>query len=137
MMIVITRLLMPLIFILGFNELKAQSTLEIQVLNLRSNNGSVALELVDENNEIVKEINSKILNQICIIIVNNLKDGKYAIRYFHDENSNAELDTNWIGIPKEGYGFSRDAYGNFGPKDFTEWLFNVSGDTKISLTTTY
>ena len=137
MMRIITRLLMLLIFILGFNELKAQATLEIQVLNLRSNNGSVALELVDKNDEIVKEINSEIVNQVCIIIVNELKDGQYAIRYFHDENSNAELDTNWIGIPKEGYGFSNDAYGNFGPKDFTEWLFNVSGDTKISLTTTY
>lgn len=134
---IITRLLMLLIFVLGFNELKAQSNLEIKVLNLRSSNGSVALELVDENDEIMKEINSKIINQICTIIVSDIKDGQYAIRYFHDENSNAELDTNWIGIPKEGYGFSNDAYGNFGPKDFEEWLFEVSGDTEISLTTTY
>lgn len=137
MMKIITRLLMLLIFVLGFNELKAQSNLEIKVLNLRSSNGSVALELVDENDEIMKEINSKIINQICTIIVSDIKDGQYAIRYFHDENSNAELDTNWIGIPKEGYGFSNDAYGNFGPKDFEEWLFEVSGDTEISLTTTY
>lgn len=136
-MITMTRILILSIFFIAFTELKAQSSLEIQVLNLNSNEGSVALELLDENNETVKAITGKIANKKCNIIVSDLKDGKYAIRYFHDENSNDELDTNWIGIPKEGYGFSNDAYGNFGPKDFTEWLFEVSGDTKIDLITKY
>ena len=27
-----------------------------------------------------------------------------------------------------------DAMGKFGPKDFSEWLFDVSGDTTITLT---
>jgi uncharacterized protein (DUF2141 family) len=44
---------------------------------------------------------------------------------------------NFFGIPKEGIGFSNDAYGTFGPEDFTEWLFVVSGNTQIKLTTTY
>ena len=61
----------------------------------------------------------------------------YAIRYFHDENNNDELDTNFIGIPKEGFGFSNDAFGKFGPKKFKEWLFEVSGDTDIRMTTSY
>ena len=48
------------------------------------------------------------------------------MQHFHDENSNEELDTNFIGIPKEGFGFSNDAFGKFGPKKFKEWLFEVS-----------
>jgi uncharacterized protein (DUF2141 family) len=40
-----------------------------------------------------------------------------------------------MGIPKEGYGFSNDAYGTFGPKPFEEWLVDVSKDTKIVLKT--
>ena len=90
-----------------------------------------------ERNAILFGATGKTGDQICIIIVSDIKDGKYAIRYFHDENSNAELDTYWIGIPKEGYGFSNDAYGNFGPKDFIEWIFKVSSETKIRLTATY
>ena len=73
----------------------------------------------------------------CIITFFELKEGSYAIRYFHDENSNKELDMNFLGIPKEGIGFSNDAYGKFGPKDFEEWLFDVKDNTEIKLTTTY
>ena len=72
-----------------------------------------------------------------MIIYKDLKNDQYAIRYYHDENIDDELDTNILGIPKEGYGFSNDAYGKFGPKDFKEWLFEVSGDTKIRMNTEY
>lgn len=36
-----------------------------------------------------------------------LPPGKYAVAVFHDENSNNRVDTNVLGLPKEGYGFSR------------------------------
>jgi len=35
--------------------------------------------------------------------------GLYAISLYHDEDSNRRLGQNWIGIPTEGFGFSRDA----------------------------
>ena len=35
--------------------------------------------------------------------------GLYAISLFHDEDGDGRLDQNWIGIPTEGFGFSRDA----------------------------
>ena len=79
----------------------------------------------------------KIADNKCTIILKDLQDDQYAIRYIHDENRNEELDINILGIPKEGLGFSNDAFGKFGPKDFSEWLFEVSGDTKIRMTTKY
>ena len=39
----------------------------------------------------------------------DLEKGTYAASMFHDENNNKELDLNLIKIPKEGWGFSRDA----------------------------
>ena len=59
------------------------------------------------------------------------------IRFFHDENQDKELDTNILGIPREGFGFSNDAMGKLGPKDFKEWLFDVSDDTTIRMTAQY
>jgi len=41
--------------------------------------------------------------------------GTFAVTVFHDEDGDGELKTNFIGIPKEGIGFSRDARGRFGP----------------------
>jgi uncharacterized protein (DUF2141 family) len=46
--------------------------------------------------------------------------GEFAISMFHDENSNKTLDTNFLGMPKEGWGTSRDAKANFGPPSYSD-----------------
>ena len=43
----------------------------------------------------------------------------------HDENDNKKLDTNLIGIPKEGFGYSKDAMGRFGPPKFDDAVLTV------------
>lgn len=131
------RILAIFLFMAPLSFLGAQSTLTVEILNLESNKGAVIVDLMDKNEESVRDTTCQILDQRCTIIFNDLKSGPYAIRYFHDENENDELDTNILGIPKEGFGFSNDAMGRFGPKDFSEWLFEVSGDTHITMTTKY
>ncbi|MCC7501626.1 MAG: DUF2141 domain-containing protein [Flavobacteriales bacterium] len=49
---------------------------------------------------------------------NDLTPGNYAVKVFHDINSNGKLDTSWIGWPQEPYGFSNDAPVNMGPPSF-------------------
>lgn len=43
--------------------------------------------------------------------------GVYALTLFHDENANHRLDK-MMGIPKEGFGFSRSPVVRFGPPSF-------------------
>lgn len=50
--------------------------------------------------------------------------GTYAISLFHDENGNGKLDTMMM-IPREGFGFSRDAKIRFGPPRFAAAAFAV------------
>lgn len=50
--------------------------------------------------------------------------GTYAVSLFHDENGNGKLDT-MMAIPREGYGFSRDAKVRFGPPRFAAAAFDV------------
>jgi uncharacterized protein (DUF2141 family) len=38
----------------------------------------------------------------------DLAPGAYAVQVMHDENGNNQLDTNFLGIPTEGYGFSNN-----------------------------
>jgi len=38
----------------------------------------------------------------------DLAPGSYAVQVMHDENENQQLDTNFLGIPVEGYGFSNN-----------------------------
>jgi len=43
------------------------------------------------------------------LVVNNVPPGRYAVQAYHDADSDNKLAQNWIGIPREGIGFSNDA----------------------------
>ena len=66
----------------------------------------------------------------------DLPPGRFAIAVFHDENDNNELDTNLLGIPSEGTGYSKDAHGSFGPPGFSEAAVEISTDSGITRTST-
>jgi uncharacterized protein (DUF2141 family) len=52
--------------------------------------------------------------------------GRYAIALIHDENANRKMDMALI-MPREGYGFSRDAPVVMGPPKFDRAAFEVAG----------
>lgn len=56
-----------------------------------------------------------------------LPRGNYAIAVIHDENSNGKLDT-FAGIPREGFGFSRNPALTFGPPSFNAARFALDTD---------
>ena len=58
-----------------------------------------------------------------------LPHGNYAIAVIHDENANAKLDT-FAGIPREGFGFSRNPAIRFGPPRFAAAQFAVNSDAE-------
>lgn len=59
-----------------------------------------------------------------------LPRGDYAVAVIHDENGNKKLDT-FAGIPREGYGFSRNPAVTFGPPRFAAARFTVAGDAEM------
>lgn len=59
----------------------------------------------------------------------DLPDGDYAVTLFVDRNANGRLDRNAMGVPTEPYGFSNDAFGQFGPPSFEQARLTVRGDT--------
>lgn len=65
-----------------------------------------------------------------------LAPGPYAVSVFHDQNSNGKLDR-FMGIPKEGYGFSRNP--GFRPRapKFSEAEITVTGRTAVVIKLRY
>ena len=53
------------------------------------------------------------------LLVSGLPPGTYAMALFHDENSNRKLDK-FLGVPREGFGFSRNPIIRFGPPKFEQ-----------------
>jgi len=53
------------------------------------------------------------------IRITGLEPGGYALAIFHDENRNRKLDM-MLGIPREGFGFSRNPVVRFGAPKFRQ-----------------
>ena len=67
-----------------------------------------------------------IANESATALIADLPPGEYAISAFHDLNGNGKLDSNFIGIPNEPFGFSNDASGSFGPPKFDQAKFKIA-----------
>jgi uncharacterized protein (DUF2141 family) len=55
-----------------------------------------------------------------------LPPGDYAVAAIHDENSNAKLDRNMIGIPKEGFGFANNPHVGFSAPPFEQAVVHLA-----------
>ncbi|CAA0123786.1 Uncharacterised protein [Halioglobus japonicus] len=49
--------------------------------------------------------------------------GEYALSVFYDRDDDGELDTNFIGIPKEPVALSNNATAKFGPPSYEDAVF--------------
>lgn len=65
----------------------------------------------------------------------DIEPGQYALALYHDVNSNGVLDKNFMGIPKEPYGFSRNFRPKFSAPSFKDCSFQVTEESvqKISV----
>jgi uncharacterized protein (DUF2141 family) len=118
-----------------------QYNLVVVIKNVKEAKGRIAVALF--NNE--KDFTSKRLQGRIAqaktgevqVAFENLVPGDYAISVMHDANENDELDSNAFGIPKEGFGFSNDVMGMFGPPSFNKAKFSFTGENKITITLKY
>lgn len=66
-------------------------------------------------------------------VVEGLGPGEYAVAVIHDENGNGKLDTNFLRIPNEGLGSSRDAPARFGPPSWKDAKVRLNAGTRLEL----
>jgi uncharacterized protein (DUF2141 family) len=64
----------------------------------------------------------------------NIPPGTYAVSFFHDANNNNSFDTNFLGIPKEGYGASRNNLPFAAAPTFEGNKFTLPANSAITLT---
>ena len=117
--------------------LLGQHTVTIEIDGLENNKGQVLLEFNDANGKLISGHQQAIENNKSVIVIKDVKPGKYSFKYFHDENNNQKLDTNMIKMPKEGFGFANNAKGKFGPPDFEKTIITIQGDTLLKCTAMY
>ena len=111
--------------------------IHVKVLNIRNSTGTVDCALFESPGGFPREFLLSATN-VMIIKVRHTKarcdfedipPGTYALAVIHDENMIGKLDTNWVGIPKEGYGFSNDVKALLGVPPFSAASFPYDGGT--------
>jgi uncharacterized protein (DUF2141 family) len=88
------------------------ASVTVPVYTVRNASGVVFIALYEKHNWLEPGrylVAKKVPAQTGTIAArfDRLPRGKYAVAVWHDENSNSRVDTNALGLPKEGYGFSR------------------------------
>jgi len=108
--------------------------LTVIITGLKSNDGVVRVGLYNSRENYEGEekpfrgMEAAIQNKKASVVFENIPFGEYAVKVYHDENSNRQLDKNFMGIPTEAYGFSNNAEGMFGPADYDDAKFLFDKD---------
>ncbi len=122
-----------------------QVRLQITVSGVRNAKGAITLMLYgDRDEDFLKK--GKRIGRIRVpalagevtVCVPVPAPGSYAISLYHDEDGNKKLTKNWLGLPTEGYGFSRDAAVSYRLPQLDEAVFTaLPGDTQLGITMRY
>ena len=109
--------------------------INIEVQNIKSITGKVSIGLYHKSenfpiiSKVYKGVHLDISSHTRSYTFKQIPDGIYAVSVFHDENSNNKLDKNFLGIPKEGYGFSNNAKATPFSPSFNDAKFKISTQT--------
>lgn len=140
------RMFLVFCLLVFLNELSLANNIQVKinVNQVRSEKGNIVVLLYSKEagfpNKVASADSKKIVPAIVgsqIILIDVPGSGDYAISIFHDENSNLEIDTNWIGIPKEGVGVSNNAKGRMGPPKFKDAVAQINAESTIDITLKY
>jgi len=129
---------LPLLTIATSFVAPAHPPLTIHIEGLRTNNGSVLISVYnraehfpkDAARYAVRTARLTIYQKTATVHFADLPAGKYAVAMMHDENNNLEMDYNMLGIPQEGFGFSNNAKGKFGPPSFEKAAVLINASRK-------
>jgi uncharacterized protein (DUF2141 family) len=106
-----------------------RGTLNINISGFENDKGDCWFAL-DNSKDVYESKDSVFIGKILPIInrsvhlrIDSLEYGFYAIKIFHDENSNGKLDLNFLGIPTENYGYSNNVSAWFGQPDWEKAKF--------------
>jgi uncharacterized protein (DUF2141 family) len=126
-------------------QIKVNGDLSIAIEGLRNQRGQICLNLFDKSQGFPVESKQAIKAQ-CVrlngepptVTFRNLKTGSYAVSVIHDANNDGTLNRNGLGIPLEGFGFSRNPRIVSGPPKFSDSAVIVVGaSTNIQIRMLY
>jgi len=126
--------------LLIFDIMPTTGTLTVQIENIQTQEGKLAIAIFDSAEEFPDATYAvqKVMHEVddtkmTSVQFQNLPAGTYSVAIYHDVNNNGKLDTNWLGIPKEPYGFSGDFSSKWSKPTFEETQFDFQTNKTIQI----
>jgi uncharacterized protein (DUF2141 family) len=130
-----------LIFIAGP---AAAARIVVTVDGVRSNQGAVFVGLYASPAKFLRGNQTDAVRRVrastgaITVVFDHLPPGTYAVGAYHDENGNDHLDTDFLGLPIEGYALSNGIRAVFSKPNFYQAAFSVgAGVTPVTLRIRY
>lgn len=133
-------LIILLIFMTGLTGFASEAedpklfTITLKITNIKSSKGTIICSLHDSEKSFSSRHPYKTLSfnaeepSISCKLV--LAAGEYVFSIFHDVNSDEELNSNLIGIPKEPFGFT-NYDGKSPPGNFKKHKIKIAEDCEV------
>ncbi len=124
-------------------EQAGNATLEISITGARNDKGLVRIAVCpkdsgfpDCKSKAVRSASIALSGKKAAITFTGIPAGEYAVGVFHDANSNSKLDT-FLGIPREGFGFSRNPAIKPRAPRFSEAVITIENRTEAAIKLRY
>jgi len=134
------KLLLSLAALLSFAVASsAQIDLNLTIQNLSKPSGKVLIGFFTADDPYLEEGGCSVCRVVDVsqleqkFVIEDVPEGEYSIAILHDLNDNNEMDYNWIGIPREGYGFSSNPKKIFRKPTFEETKVYVSASADLTI----
>ncbi|NTU53373.1 MAG: DUF2141 domain-containing protein [Chlorobiaceae bacterium] len=108
----------------------ATGRITVRVNSLRSDAGDLSVALFNGAKGFPGKFERAVMKALVpasdaghVVVFDNVPFGTYAVAVRHDENANGKLDSNFLGMPKEGVGTSNNPRTRFGPPSFEDASF--------------
>lgn len=115
---------------------QAGDSINLTVTGLRNDNGSVRCGLYNsagafpQAGQESRGVVAHISGQQAICVFRDVPPGTYAIAFFHAAQNETRMQYGLFGKPTQGYGFSNNASGSFGPPSFSDAAFDYRGGNR-------
>src|SRR3712207_6420661 len=133
-------LLISVVFFSFVREAHSQNAVSVQISNFDSDKGicraclfNSAASFNGEGGTPFRCAYVPVKSKSSQILFDNVPAGSYAIFVFHDRNGNNKMDKNFLGIPKEGYGASKNKLPFAAAPTFEDNRFNVTNNAPVRL----
>ena len=115
------------------------SVVQLEITGLKDASGDIYIAVYDSDDDWLgddtvmrqKVAIAEALDGELVLSELQLPPGEYAFSIFYDVNNNGELDTNFIGIPKEPVAISNNARPRFGPPSYEDAVFTLGSEPVI------